>query len=68
MKKYVAPELYVDEFAPDTGIASSDGGPKNGNPDNNQNCWGCNMTAGATDGQNACTYVYGTAAYDAFCR
>lgn len=37
MKKYEAPELFVDYFAADTMIASSD--TKNGNPDNNQNCW-----------------------------
>lgn len=68
MKKYVAPELHVDEFVPDTMIASST--TKNGNPDNNQNCWGCNTSAGATDSgntENSCFYLPGTAAYSAFC-
>lgn len=55
MKKYVAPELHVDEFAPDTMIASGGGGPKNDNAGNNQNCWACNTVFGAVeDGQNAC--------------
>lgn len=53
MKKYEAPELHVDEFAPDTMIASlTGGGPKNDNAGNNQNCWGCNQSAGATDQNN----------------
>lgn len=55
MKKYVAPQLFVDTFAPDTMIASSGGGPKNDNAGNNQNCWGCNTVFGQVqDGQNAC--------------
>ena len=56
MKKYVAPELHVDEFAPDTMIASGGGGgPKNDNAGNNQNCWACNTVfAAVEDGQNAC--------------
>ena len=55
MKKYVAPMLNVDEFAPDTMIASSGGGPKNDNAGNNQNCWACNIVPGKVeDGQNAC--------------
>lgn len=54
MKKYVAPELHVDEFAPDTMIASG-GGPKNDNAGNNQNCWACNTVyAQVQDGENAC--------------
>ncbi len=54
MKKYVAPELHVDEFVPDTMIASS-GSPKNENAGNNQNCWACNTVFGKVeDGENAC--------------
>lgn len=67
MKKYVAPELHVDEFVPDTMIAS---GAKNENAGNNQNCWGCNSKAGETDpgnSENACFYLPGTAAYSAMC-
>ena len=67
MKKYEAPKLFVDRFVPDTMIASS--GTKNGNPDNNQNCWGCNASAGATDPnntQNSCAVIPGDALY-AFC-
>jgi len=70
MKKYEAPMLQIDEFAPDTMIASS--GTKNGNPDNNQNCWGCNQSAGATDpnnSQNSCVYTPDNpAAYAYFCK
>ena len=58
MKKYEAPKLFVDEYVADTMIASSD--TKNGNPDNNQNCWGCNQSAGSTDpnnSQNSCFYT-----------
>lgn len=56
MKKYSAPMLYVDHFAPDTMIASSGGGgPKNDNAGNNQNCWSYNCVPGAVeDGENAC--------------
>ena len=57
MKKYEAPELHVDEFAPDTMIASmpAGGGPKNDNAGNNQNCWACNTVWGVVeDGENAC--------------
>ncbi len=55
MKKYVAPELHVDEFAPDTMIASGGGGPKNDNAGNNQNCWACNSVWSVVeDGENAC--------------
>lgn len=67
MKKYEAPALFVDVYAADTMIASS--GTKNGNPDNNQNCWGCNQAAGATDPgntQNSCAVIPGDALY-AFC-
>lgn len=64
MKKvYETPDLYVDEYAADTMIASSETGeltewqlmggigiaPKNGNAANNHNCWGCNHVAGAPD-------------------
>lgn len=70
MKKYEAPMLNVDEFVPNTMIASGD--PKNGNPDNNQNCWGCNQTAGSVDPnntENACAIDPNTnpAAYSMFC-
>lgn len=68
MKKYEAPMLQVDEFAPDTMIASGD--PKNANAGNNQNCWGCKSQAGEVDPgnpENACSYLPNTAAYDAFC-
>lgn len=57
MKKYEAPKLFVDEFVPDTMIASGrpGGGPKNDNAGNNQNCWGLNCVPGAVeDGENAC--------------
>lgn len=69
MKKYEAPELFVDEFVPDTMIASN---TKNGNADNNQNCWGCNQSAGATDPnntQNSCVIdpVNNPAAYGMLC-
>ncbi len=72
MKKYEAPELHVDEFAADTMIASSDENPKNGNAGNNQNCWGCNQTAGSTDPnntENACAIDPTTnpTAYSMFC-
>ncbi len=68
MKAYVKPELLVDNYAADTMIASSS--TKNGNPDNNQNCWGCNQSAASTDPnntQNSCLYLPGTAAYASFC-
>lgn len=64
MKKYEAPKLFTDEFVADTMIASSD--TKNGNPDNNQNCWGCNLSAGATDAgntQNSCAVIPSDALY-----
>ncbi len=58
MKSYVKPELFVDNYAADTMIASGEGGgggPKNDNAGNNQNCWACNIVPGAVeDGQNAC--------------
>lgn len=69
MKKYVAPELHVDEFVQDTMIASG-GEPKNENAGNNQNCWGCNQKAGDVDPgnpDNSCFYVPGTSAYSSFC-
>lgn len=53
MKKYQAPQLFIDEYVADTMIAS--GGPKNDNAGNNQNCWGCNQVfAKVEDGENAC--------------
>lgn len=67
-KNYTAPELVCDEFAPDTMIASAN--TKNGNPDNNQNCWGCNTSAGATDPsnpENSCFFLPGSSAYDIYC-
>ena len=55
MKKYEAPKLNVDEFVPDTMIASAKGGPKNDNAGNNQNCWSFNCVWGVVeDGENAC--------------
>ena len=56
MKKYTAPMLRVDYFAPDTMIAASGGGgPKNDNAGNNQNCWACKTVYGKVeDGENAC--------------
>lgn len=68
MKTYEAPELFVDEYVADTMIASSMS--KNSNPDNNQNCWGCRYSFGATDPknpQNSCLYLPGTEAYEAMC-
>ncbi len=68
MKKYEAPELFVDEFVPDTMIASS--GTKNENAGNNQNCWGCKSKAGETDPgnpENSCFYLPGTEAYSEYC-
>ncbi len=57
-KRYEAPMLFVDTYAPDTMIASggpSGGGPKNDNAGNNQNCWARNIVWGAVeDGENAC--------------
>ncbi len=64
MKKYETPELFVDEFAADTMIASN---PKNGNGDNNQNCWGCDQNAGDVNGENACFYTPGSGTYQAMC-
>ena len=75
MKKvYEIPQLYVDEYAADTMIASSETGeltdwqklggigtsPKNGNADNNHNCWGCEQIPGFPDPnnpENACMGV-----------
>lgn len=57
MKKYQAPQLFIDEYVADTMIASGGGGggPKNDNAGNNQNCWGCNQVfAKVEDGENAC--------------
>ena len=59
MRKYEAPQLFVDEYVEDTMIASGGGGPKNDNAGNNQNCWACNTVFGAVeDGQNACLGSY----------
>ena len=50
MKKYEAPKLFVDEYMPDTMIASGGGGrtfvSKNGNA-NNQNCYGKDTSWGS---------------------
>ena len=54
MKKYVAPRLYVDVYAPDTMIASNGFVPKNGNAANNHNCWACDETFNKIVGENAC--------------
>ena len=44
-KTYESPKLFIDEYAADTMIASNGGlsgsSAKNGAPDFNQNCWGC---------------------------
>ena len=66
MKKYEAPQLFVDNFAADTTIAASTG--KNGNPDNNQNCWSCNTYLMQQVGENYCLYYPGdSGSYDAYC-
>ncbi len=66
MKKYEAPKLFVDTFAADTTIASSMG--KNGNPDNNQNCWDCDSKFMELNGSNYCLYYPGdSGSYDAYC-
>ena len=68
MKKYQAPELFTDEFAADTMIAS--GNPKNGNAGNNQNCWGCKSTFGEVDPgnpENSCLYLPNTPSYSEYC-
>ena len=50
MKKYEAPMMFVDTFAPDTMIAS--GGSMNDAP---LGCWGCDVVPGKIeDGVNAC--------------
>ena len=58
MKKYEAPELYVDEFVPDTMIASGmdpgNGGAKDGNPAGNSACWGCDIVPGKEEIGPAC--------------
>lgn len=55
MKAYEAPKLFTDNYAPDTMIASMQGGPKNDNAGNNQNCWDANCVWGVVeDGENAC--------------
>ena len=47
MKKYEAPELYVDEFVPDTMIASGAGPGNGGAKDGNTaGCWGCDIVPG----------------------
>lgn len=71
MKKYNAPKLYVDEYVADTMIASITGSPKNGNAGNNQNCSGCNESAGVTDPnnpENMCVVIKGTPAYAQWCE
>lgn len=56
-KNYEAPTLFCDEFVADTMIASS-GSPKNGNADNNQNCWGQRYVAGEPDPSNPSNACY----------
>ena len=71
MKKvYEAPMLFVDEYVVDTMIASS--ATKNSNPDNNQNCWGCRFSFGATDPynpENSCIIdpTYNPESYNSYC-
>ncbi|MBE5807529.1 MAG: hypothetical protein E7317_04220 [Clostridiales bacterium] len=60
MKKYEAPRLFVDEYAPDTMIASGGGSSaftaKNGNP-SNQNCYGYKNVLGSIVGENVCIFI-----------
>ena len=64
MKKYEAPELHIDNYAADTMIASNESNPKNGNADNNQNCWSCySGTQHNADG-DACVYWPGDGAFE----
>lgn len=44
MKKYEAPMLFVDTFAPDTMIASNVTPVKN--PASDMDCWGCDIVPG----------------------
>lgn len=70
MKKYEIPELYVDEFAPDTMIASGNFNPKNGNAGNNQNCHGCDSSFMAPSGYDDECYIspdYNPQAYKEKC-
>ena len=60
MKKYEAPELHVDEFAPDTMIASyTPGSIRNGNA-GNQTCY---TSEGDTAGVFGDIYCWGSGAY-----
>ena len=69
MKKYEAPELFVDTFAADTMIASGGGGgPKNDNAGNNQNCWGCYDDPSEIRDGNRCAYVKDTPTYNQYCK
>ena len=62
MKKYVAPELHVDEFAPDTMIASSQA-IRNGNA-GNQTCYTREGdTAGVFQSDTGLIYCWGPTGY-----
>ena len=55
-KPYEAPQLFIDTYAADTMIASSDPTEftaKNGNP-SNQNCYGARDYWGQIAGDNYC--------------
>ena len=68
--KYEAPKLFVEEYVPDTMIASIlTTSPKDDNAGNNQNCWGCKDEIYGVDpvSGDACCYIPNTAAYTAFC-
>ena len=65
MKKYEAPELFVDVYVADTMIASNLGNPKNGNANNNQNCWSCKSESSLNADGDACVYWPGDGAFEA---
>jgi hypothetical protein len=50
-KKYEAPKLFIDEYVPDTMIASS-GGSKN--PATDRQCWGCDVVPGKQEAGPYC--------------
>ena len=63
-KTYESPKLFIDEYAADTMIASANGSSaKNGNPANNQNCWGCNEVFGKLDPNNPDNVCLGPIAF-----
>ena len=61
-KTYESPKLFIDEYAADTMIASggaSGASAKNGNPANNQNCWGCDYVFAQLDPNNPDNVCFG---------